>query len=65
MNARPRLAKVAMKAKRGHKQKPRPKTTLNCASKVDSSVVVGEASRAAPETKERLSWLPEFGETHM
>ena len=32
--------------------------TLNCASTVASSAV-GEARRAAPDTNERLNWLPE------
>ena len=58
MNSLPRLARVAMAANVGHKQKPRRKTTLNCVSTFASSAV-GEASRAAPDTNERLNWLPE------
>lgn len=58
MNALPRLARVAMAAKGGHKQNPRRKITLNCVSTVASSAD-GEARRAAPDTKERLNWLPE------
>lgn len=50
----PRLASVAMPANGGHKQKPRRKMTLNCESMVASSAVV-EASRAAPDTNERLN----------
>ena len=58
MNALPILARVAMAANGGHKQKPRRKMTLNCASTVASSAF-GEARRAAPDTNERLNWLPE------
>jgi hypothetical protein len=58
MKALPRLARVAMAANGEHKQKPRRKMTLKCASTVASSAV-GEARRAAPDTNERLNWLPE------